>query len=45
MDYARDTMRAIYRLWTRPIYLETMVKEHKRLLIFDGKNILDRKVE
>jgi stage V sporulation protein R len=45
MDYARDTLRNLYKLWTRPISLETLVDERRRLLSFDGRNIGERRIE
>lgn len=44
-DYARDTMRNIYKIWTRPVYLETVVDEKRRLLSFDGNDFTDRRME
>ncbi len=45
MDYARDTLRNLYKLWTRPIYLETLIDNRRRLLSFDGRNIGERRLE
>jgi stage V sporulation protein R len=45
MDYARDTMRNIYKLWTRPIHLETSVDDKRRLITFDGKDFSERKLD
>jgi len=45
MDYARDTMRNIYKLWTRPVHLETAVDEKRRLISFDGKDFSERKLD
>jgi stage V sporulation protein R len=45
MDYARDTMRNIYKLWTRPVHLETTVDDKKRLIMFDGKDFSERKLD
>jgi len=33
---ARDTLRNLYRLWTRPVHIETVLKDHVTLLSFDG---------
>jgi stage V sporulation protein R len=44
-DYARDTMRNIYTIWTRPVYLETVVDEKRRILSFDGVDFTDRRLE
>jgi stage V sporulation protein R len=45
MDYARDTMRNIHKLWTRPVHLETIVDDKKRLIAFDGKDFSERKMD
>jgi stage V sporulation protein R len=45
MDYARDTMRNLYKIWTRPIYLETIIEDRKRLISFDGRNLGERRME
>jgi stage V sporulation protein R len=37
MDEARDTLTNIYKIWTRPVHLETEVDEIKTLLTFDGQ--------
>lgn len=37
LDEARDTMRNLYTIWTRPIHLETMLDDAKTLLTFDGE--------
>jgi stage V sporulation protein R len=45
MDYARDTMRNIHKIWTRPVYLETAVDDKRRLISFDGKDFGERKLD
>lgn len=45
MDYARETMRNLYKIWTRPIHLQTMVDNRKRLLSFDGSDFSERRIE
>lgn len=45
MDYARDTMRNIHKIWTRPVHLETMIDDKKRLISFDGKDFSERRIE
>jgi stage V sporulation protein R len=45
MDYARDTMRNLHKLWTRPIHLETMIDDKKRLLSFDGRDFSERRID
>jgi stage V sporulation protein R len=37
LDEARDTMVNLYKLWTRPVHLETVVEEVKTLLTYDGQ--------
>jgi stage V sporulation protein R len=37
MDYAQDVLKNLYQIWTRPISLETIVREEKKLLTFDGE--------
>jgi stage V sporulation protein R len=36
LDEARDTLRAIHAIWTRPVNLETRIDDNKVLLAFDG---------
>jgi stage V sporulation protein R len=45
MDYARDTMRNLHKIWTRPIHLETQIDDKKRLLSFDGSDFTERRVD
>jgi stage V sporulation protein R len=45
MDYARDTLRNIHKIWTRPVHLETAVDDKKRLITFDGKDFGERKID
>jgi stage V sporulation protein R len=45
LDYARDTMRNMHKIWSRPIHLETMMDERKRLMSFDGRNVSERRIE
>jgi stage V sporulation protein R len=45
MDYARDTMRNIHKIWSRPVYLETAVDDKRRLISFDGKDFGERKLD
>src|SRR5215212_8649370 len=45
MDYARDTLRNIHKIWTRPVHLETVVDDKKRLITFDGKDFSERKID
>lgn len=45
MDYARDTMRNLYKIWSRPIHLETVIDDKKRLLSFDGSDFTERRID
>ena len=37
-DYTMETLRNIQRVWTRPVYLETVIEDVKRRVSFDGKS-------
>ena len=45
MDYARDTLRNIQQIWQRPVHIETVVDERKRMISFDGKEYAEKKVD
>jgi stage V sporulation protein R len=45
MDYARDTMRNIHKIWSRPVHLETVIDEKRRLLAFDGSDFTERRID
>jgi stage V sporulation protein R len=45
MNYARDTMRNLHKIWTRPIHVETVMDDRKRLLSFDGSDFSERRME
>ncbi|GAB4204160.1 MAG: hypothetical protein OHK0022_29030 [Roseiflexaceae bacterium] len=45
MDYARETMRNLFKIWTRPIHLETAIDDKRRLISFDGKDFSERKID
>ncbi len=36
LDYAKDTLRNLQRLWSRPVHLETVLEEARAVLSFDG---------
>ena len=36
LDYARDTLANLQRLWGRPVYIETVVDDKPTILSFDG---------
>jgi stage V sporulation protein R len=41
-DYAKDTLANLYRLWTRPVHIQTVLDEKPALLSFDGENHRER---
>jgi stage V sporulation protein R len=43
-DYATDTMRNLYKIWTRPVHLDTVIEQTPYLLTFDGKDIQKKKL-
>jgi stage V sporulation protein R len=45
IDYARDTLRNLQKLWSRPVHIETVVDDKKRLISFDGKDFGERKID
>ena len=38
LDYARDTLARLFRLWHRPVNLLTLVGEKEKILTFDGES-------
>lgn len=45
IDYARETMRNLFKIWTRPVHLETVIDEKRRLLSFDGRDFSERRLD
>ena len=43
-DWARDTLHNLQKIWTRPVYLETVVEGKKVLICFDGTDFSERKL-
>ena len=41
-DYARDALENIFRLWSRPVHLRTIVEGKEKLLGYDGESHLER---
>ncbi len=42
VDHAKDTLKNIQRLWTRPVHLETVVQGRHKVLSFDGEKHAER---
>jgi len=36
LDYAKDTLRNLERLWSRPVHLETVLENMRTVISFDG---------
>ncbi len=36
LDYARDTLQNLQRLWNRPVHMETVLEDTRTVLSFDG---------
>jgi stage V sporulation protein R len=45
LEHAEDTLRNLFRLWKRPVHLETTVFERRKILTFDGKEHTRREVK
>lgn len=45
MDYARDTMRNLFKIWGRPVLLETVLDDRRRLISFDGRDLSQSRIE
>jgi stage V sporulation protein R len=41
-DYARETLRNLQRVWTRPVALLTVVDEKSRIVSFDGEEFEEK---
>lgn len=39
---AKDTLQNLYKIWRRPVNIQTMIDEHYRLMSFDGKTLTER---
>jgi stage V sporulation protein R len=38
LDYARDTLGNLERLWHRPVHIETVLEDSRTVISFDGKD-------
>jgi stage V sporulation protein R len=36
MDHARDTMENIFKIWQRPVHLETVMEKRKKVMTYNG---------
>lgn len=37
-DFTMETLKNIHAIWSRPVYLETVIEDVKRIVSFDGRN-------
>jgi stage V sporulation protein R len=37
IDYAKETLRNIHTIWSRPVHIETVVDKRRKLMSYDGK--------
>ncbi len=44
LDYARDTLENIFKLWTRPVHIDTVIEDTPQRLSFDGRDHRSRKL-
>jgi stage V sporulation protein R len=45
LDYARDVLVKLQKVWSRPVNLETLVEGTRRLMSFDGQEQKERELE
>jgi stage V sporulation protein R len=44
-DYARDTLRNLHKIWTRPVHIETVVDKRPKIISFDGTDYKETRLE
>jgi stage V sporulation protein R len=45
IDYAKDTLKNLYQIWSRPVHLKTMVEGKGKIYAFDGEKHIERKTD
>jgi stage V sporulation protein R len=45
MDYAKDVLVNLHKIWSRPVHVETMVEGKPKLLSFDGSEQQEKELE
>ncbi len=45
LNFARETLKNLARIWTRPVHIETLVDGKKRLLSHDGGTFAQKEIE
>ncbi len=44
LDEARDTLKNLFKVWTRPVHMRTIIDDSPRLLSFNGKEHTTRRI-
>jgi len=44
IDYAKETLKSIYSIWTRPVHIQTVVEEKPTVLTYDGTDHKERTI-
>lgn len=44
LDWAEETLKNLQRIWKRPVHLETVMDEGKRLFSYDGKEFKNQSI-
>jgi stage V sporulation protein R len=44
LDMAKDTLRNVQRIWSRPVHLETVVDKRRKVMTYDGRKHSERAV-
>jgi stage V sporulation protein R len=39
LDYAKETLRNLHKLWNRPVHLETVLEDSRTMISFDGSEL------
>jgi stage V sporulation protein R len=45
VDYAKDTLKNLYQIWSRPVHLKTAVEGKGKMFTFDGEKHIERKLD
>jgi stage V sporulation protein R len=45
VDYAKDTLKNLFSIWSRPVHLQTMVEGKGKLFSYDGEKHIERKID
>ena len=45
IDYAKDTLKNLFAVWSRPVHLKTLVEGKGKLFSYDGEKHIERKID